>query len=174
MLEKYNRYKLLKIFLDSPTESFRLRELSRLSKISPPSVMNYLEEFEKEGFIKKYEKRGIPFYQAIRENEKFVLYKKISIIYDLESSGLVDELWEELSPEAIILYGSYARGESIENSDVDIFIIGKEKKVSLEKFEKRLNKKVHLMFESDIKNISKELKNNLVNGIILRGYLRIF
>ena len=103
-----------------------------------------------------------------------MLYKKISIIYDLESSGLVDELWEELSPEAIILYGSYARGESIENSDVDIFIIGKEKKVSLEKFEKRLNKKVHLMFESDIKNISKELKNNLVNGIILRGYLRIF
>ena len=46
MLNKYNRYKLLKIFLFNPTESFRLRELSRLSKISPPSVVNYLKEAE--------------------------------------------------------------------------------------------------------------------------------
>jgi len=49
MLNKYNRYKLLRLFLDSPTESFRLREIARLTKISPPSVINYLKEFEKEG-----------------------------------------------------------------------------------------------------------------------------
>ncbi len=48
MLEKYNKYKLLKIFLFNPIESFRLRELSRLSGISPPSVMAYLKEFEDE------------------------------------------------------------------------------------------------------------------------------
>ena len=71
MLQKYNRYKLLKIFLYSPTESFRLRELSRLSSISPLSVMHYLDEFEKEGLIEKYNKRGIPFYRAKRDNEKF-------------------------------------------------------------------------------------------------------
>ncbi|PIU75730.1 hypothetical protein COS75_02635, partial [Candidatus Pacearchaeota archaeon CG06_land_8_20_14_3_00_35_12] len=70
MLQKYNRYKLLKIFLDYPTESFRLRELSRMSKISPVSVINYLKEFEKEELIRKYEKRGIPFYVAERDNEK--------------------------------------------------------------------------------------------------------
>ena len=52
MLDKYNKYKLLKLFLDSPTDSFRLREIARLTKISPPSVMNYLKDFEKEGLIK--------------------------------------------------------------------------------------------------------------------------
>src|SRR3989344_3776573 len=108
MLQNYNKYKLLKIFMESPTDSFRLRELSRLSKISPPSVMIYLKEFEKEGIIKKYEKRGIPFYQSLRENKEFILWKKLSIIYELETSGLVDFLWESISPEAIILYGSYA------------------------------------------------------------------
>lgn len=170
MLENYNRYKLLKIFLDNPTENFRLRELARLSKISPPSVMDYLEEFEKEGLIKKYKRRNIPFYQAIRENEKFVLYKKLSILYELNVSGLVGFLWDKLFPEAIILYGSYAKGESIENSDIDIFIIGKEKEIDLENFEKKLGKKIHLFFESNPKNIPKELKNNLINGIILKGY----
>ena len=173
MLQKYNRYKLLKIFLDSPTESFRIRELSRLSKISPVSVMNYLKEFEKEGLIKKYLKREIPFYQAMRDNEKLILYKKISVIYELNESGLVDFLWDKLAPEAVILYGSHAKGEAIEESDIDIFIIGKEKEIKLEEFEKRLGKKLHLMFQPDIKKISKELKNSLINGIILKGYFKI-
>jgi len=172
MLKKYNRYKLLKVFLDSPTESFRLRELSRLSNISPLSVMHYLKEFEEEELIRKYEKRGIPFYKAIRDNEKFVLYKKLSIIYELYESGLVDFLWDKLSPEAIILYGSHAKGESIEESDIDIFAIGKEKKLNLEEFEKKLNKTIHLMFKKDVKKIPKELKNNLINGIILKGYFK--
>lgn len=173
MLQNYNKYKLLKIFMDSPTESFRLRELSRLSKISPPSVMNYLGEFEKEGLIKKYIKRDIPYYKAERDNAKFILCKKISVIYELHNSGLVDYLWDKLSPEAIVLYGSYVKGESIEHSDVDIFIIGKEKEINLGVFEKKLSKKVHLMFESDVKKIPKELKNNLINGILLKGYLKI-
>jgi predicted nucleotidyltransferase len=173
MLENYNRYKLLKIFLYNPTESFRLRELSRLSKISPVSVINYLKEFEKQELIKKYDKRGIPFYQAVRDNEKFKLFKKISIIYELNVSGLVDYLWEKSSPEAIILYGSYAKGESIEDSDIDLFVIGVETKVNLGEYEKKLGKNIHLICDS-IKNISKELKNNLINGIVLKGYLKIF
>src|SRR3989344_2499700 len=121
MLNKYNRYKLLRLFLDSPTESFRLREIARLTKISPPSVINYLKEFEKEGLIRKQIKREIPFYTSIRDNSNFILYKKISIIFELNNSGLIDYLWDKLSPEAIILYGSFSKGESIENSDIDLF-----------------------------------------------------
>lgn len=170
MFNKNNRYKLLKIFLDSPLDSFRLRELSRISEISPASVINYLKEFGDEGLIKKYEKRGIPFYQAERDNEKFILYKKISILYELNESGLVDFLWDSLHPQAIILYGSYAKGESIENSDIDLFIVGKEKKILLEKFEKIFNKEIHLMFEENPKKIPKRLKSNLINGVVLKGY----
>lgn len=174
MLKNYNKYRILRIFLNSPTESFRLRELSKLSKISPLSVMNYLNGFESEGLIKKYRKRGVPYYQALRDDENFILYKKISIIYELHETGLIKELWNKTAPDAIILYGSYAKGEAIENSDIDLFIIGKEKKVNLEKFEKLLGKKMHIIFEKDFNNVSSELKNNLINGIILKGYLKVF
>ncbi|MDP2628847.1 MAG: nucleotidyltransferase domain-containing protein [Nanoarchaeota archaeon] len=173
MLKKYNRYLLLKIFLDSPTDSFRLRELSRLSKISPASVMNYLKEFEDEGLIRKYEKRGVPFYKADRDDEDFVFYKKISILYELKDSGLVDYLWDNLHPEAIILYGSYAKGESTEESDIDFFIVGKEKNINLRKFEDLFKREIHLMFEKDSKKIPKKLKSNLVNGVVLKGYFNI-
>lgn len=173
MLENYNTYKLLKVFFDNPNENFRLRELGRLSKISPPSVIKYLKKFEEEELIKKIVKRKIPFYQAVRDNDKFKLFKKISIIYELNKSGLVDYLWEKLSPDAIILYGSYAKGESIENSDIDIFIIGKKQEINIKEYEKKLGRDIHLMFDS-VKNIPNELKNNLVNGIMLKGYFRAF
>ncbi|MEK6887228.1 MAG: nucleotidyltransferase domain-containing protein [Nanoarchaeota archaeon] len=174
MLQKYNRYKLLKIFLDSPTESFRWGELSKISEIAPLSVKNYLKEFEKDSLIKRYEKRSIKFYQANRDNENFKLFKKISILYELNVSGLVDFLWHELSPEAIVLYGSHAKGEAVEDSDIDIFIIGKEEKVDLSEYHIKLNKEIHLMIEEDKTKMSKEFKNNLINGIILKGYLKLF
>ena len=174
MLEKYNKYNVLKVFLDSPTESFRLREISRLTKISPPSVMNYLKELEKEGLIKKQEKKGIPFYNSMRDNNKFILFKKISIFFELNKIGLVEHLWEKLSPDAIVLYGSYAKGESIENSDIDIFISGKENKINLEQFENKLNKKIHLIFRKLFGDLPKELRNNILNGIILKGYVKVF
>ena len=164
----------MKIFLDNPTESFRLRELSRLSKISPPSVINYLKEFEEKGLIKKYLKREIPFYQAERDDKDFKHYKIISILSELHELGLTDFLWEKLSPEAIILYGSYAKGESVEGSDIDIFIIGKEKKLELKNFEKKLGKIIHLMFRENPAKIPRELKNNLINGIVLKGYFKVF
>ena len=75
MLQNYNKYKVLKVFLDSPTEFFGLREICRLVGISPKSVLNYLDEFQKEELIERIEKKGKPFYQARRENENFILYK---------------------------------------------------------------------------------------------------
>ena len=174
MLEKNNRYKLLKIFLFAPTESFRLRELSRLSEISPPSVMHYLMEFEKRGLIRSYKKRDIPFYKAEIDNGQFREYRKIAILFEINNSDLTDFLWDRLSPEAIVLYGSYAKGEATEDSDLDLFVIGKEKELNLDKFEKKIGIKIHLLFERDVKRISNELKNNLINGIVLRGYLKLF
>ena len=174
MLEKYNRYRILKLFFDYPTESFRLRETARLTKISPPSVINYLREFEKEGLIRKQKKRGVPLYTALRDNANFILYKKISIIFELNKSGLIDYIWDKLSPEAIILYGSFAKGESIEDSDIDIFILGKEENIEFKDFEKKLNRKIHLLFKESLKIMSKELKNNILNGIILKGYITVF
>jgi predicted nucleotidyltransferase len=174
MLEKNNRYKVLKVFLFNPTESFRLRELSRLAKLSPPSVIAYLKQFEKQGLINKYVKRSIPFYKAEIDNEKFKHYKKISILFELYNSRLIDYLWENLSPDALILYGSYAKGESTESSDIDIFVIGKEKKLNLEKYEQELGTDIHIIFNNDPKTIPKELKNNLINGITLKGYFKVF
>lgn len=172
MLKDYNKYKVLKLFLYNPTSSFRLRELSRKVGLAPLSISNYLKEFEKEGLIKINIKENIKSYIAQRENITFSRYQKLSVQYELYDSGIIDKIWNETNPEAVILYGSYAKGEAIETSDIDLFIIGQEKKINLSEYIKKMSKEIHLIFQPKDK-ISNELKNNLINGIIMKGYFKV-
>ena len=77
-------------------------------------------------------------------------------------------------PETIILFGGYSKGTDAKTSDIDLFIESKEEKLELEKFEVVLGRKIHPLFEINIKNLNKELLNNIINGIIVYGYVRIF
>ena len=77
-------------------------------------------------------------------------------------------------PDVIILFGSASKGEDIEESDLDLFIQAPEKKLSLEKYEKLLNRGITLFFEENFSRLSNELKNNILNGIVLRGYIKTF
>ena len=78
---------------------------------------------------------------------------------------------ETINP-TIILFGSFAKAEINENSDIDlaIFTISK-KKIDLKKFEKQLHREIQsFMFKDrkDLKN-NEELLNNILNGVIIAG-----
>lgn len=171
MFENNNTYKILKVFLSDSLEEFGLRELSRITKISPASVKTHLQILQKQNLVEQIIRRNSPFYRAKRDSQIFKTTQKISTIYQLEISKTLDYLQETLSPKAIILYGSYSKGDAIKSSDIDLFIIGQELKVSKSKYEKILGKSLHLVFERCLNGISPELKSNIINGIILRGYL---
>jgi len=172
MLEKNNNYRVLKIFLDCPMGEFGLREISRKIGLALPSVKKYLLDLEREGLVEIRERKGSPIYVAKMDSVRFRFYESLFMEYELFESGVIDFIWNKLCPEAIIFYGSFAKGEAIESSDVDLFAIGKKSKIDLDKYEKILGKKIHLMVD-EIGNIPKELKNNLVNGIVMRGYFKI-
>ena len=74
----------------------------------------------------------------------------------------------------IILFGSASNGDDVEGSDIDVFIQAPEKKLNLLQYEKKLNREINLLFEENFSRLSKELKNNVINGIILKGYLKVF
>jgi len=89
------------------------------------------------------------------------------MLYDV---GLPHFLFEEFPGSTIILFGSYSKGEDVFDSDIDIAIVGvKEKTLNLKKFEGFLKREINLNFYQSFKDIHKDLKNNLFNGIILSG-----
>ena len=172
MIQNYIRYKILRIFFDYPTRKFQLREISRIIQLGLPSVINHVKNLEKQGFVKKIN-GGVYDSYTSDKTEIFKIYKKNDVLSRLHESGLVDLLVDTVIPDAIVLFGSASKGEDIEESDIDLFLIAKEKKVDLKIFEKKLNRKISLHFEDKIQNIPKELLNNIVNGIIIYGYLKV-
>jgi len=172
-MEKSNREKILSFFLESPTRQFQMREICRLSKISFPSVRAYLICLEKEGLVSRGSGNVFPYFIANRENKEFKILKINHWRIKIEESGLLDEL-RRIYPDCIALFGSCARGEDTEKSDLDIFVQSKQRDIPLEKFEKILKRKINVLFEPDLRKLPKELRNNLANGIILDGYLKFF
>ncbi len=172
MLQNYNIYKILQLFFDYPTKPFQLREISRLTKVSFPSVRNHIKKLEKLKFVKR--KKGTIYEAYIADrNDKFLIYKRNDILIRLYESKLIDYLVDKLIPNTIVLFGSCARGEDIETSDIDLFIQAKEESIDLREFEGKLKRKINPLFESDIKDIPSELMNNIINGIVIYGYLKV-
>ncbi len=174
MLQKYTRYNILQEFFDYPRKNFQMREISRNIKISQPSVINHLKELIKEELIIRENKGIYPTYIANRDNEKFRVYKKLNILLRLYDSKLIDFIYNECSPKVIILFGSASIGEDTEQSDIDLFIDSKSRELKLEKYEKTLKRKINILYEGNFNKINKELKNNIINGIIVKGYLKAF
>ncbi len=173
MIQNYITYKVLKLFFDHPTKHFQLREISRILKLGLPSVRNHTKKLEKEGFVKK-EKFGVYESYVSTKNEIFKIYKRNDILLELHDSGLVEFLSDNLVPDAIVLFGSASRGEDIEGSDIDLFLVAKESEIDLKKFEEKLKRKISLHFESNVSKTPKELLNNIINGIVVYGYLKVF
>ena len=94
-------------------------------------------------------------------------------ITDVKNSGLLDSLINSIHPYAIILYGSYLKGEDVETSDIDLLIISKAKKeIDLKKFENILKRKIHVIINQDLKKLPKNLREEIINGFVLYGYLK--
>ncbi|MBI5332050.1 MAG: nucleotidyltransferase domain-containing protein [Candidatus Aenigmarchaeota archaeon] len=173
MLQNYNTYRIVSLFFDSPTKHFQLREISRMIRIGLPSVKAHVEKLETAGLIRKTKGNIYDSFVATR-NDRFKLYKRNDVMIRIHESGLLEYLVDELSPDVIVLFGSASKGDDIEHSDVDIFVLAEDKKLKLDKFEKILKRKINILFENKIKNIPKELMSNIINGVVLYGYLEVF
>ncbi|MCZ7357101.1 MAG: nucleotidyltransferase domain-containing protein [Candidatus Methanoperedens sp.] len=179
MLQKYNKWKVLKVFFENPNPEgagFQLREIGRITKLATTSVKRYLNELVNEELIiiSKHRIHAYPVYRANLDSEKFRFLKKIDTIMTLKDSGLIEFLESKCMPDVIILFGSASRGEDTIESDIDLYMLCKERKMDLQDFEKRIKRKISLFFSKDFVELSNELKNNIINGIILKGYLKVF
>jgi predicted nucleotidyltransferase len=173
--------KIIEHFIKEPEREFYVREFSKLLKKSPTTISKYLKKYEKEGILTSKESLNHLFFKA---NSTSRMFKSIKLSYNLNQLyklGLVDYLEGKFNhPKAIILFGSFAKAEDAKNSDIDLLIVSSNKdEPDLEKFEKKIGKSIqlHIYSEKDIELMkvkNKGLLNNLINGILLSGYLELF
>ncbi|MDP3728586.1 MAG: nucleotidyltransferase domain-containing protein [bacterium] len=168
MLEIFNS---LEPFFKESYRRINVREYARMEKISPPSASKYLKNFHKENMLEKEEELNYIFYVANKKNVVFISLSQIYWHQQFKKTGLLTYIEQELINPVIILFGSFAKAEITENSDIDIAIFSHTKKrLDLNSFEKNLGRKIQIFYfqkREEIKN--KELLNNILNGYKMGG-----
>src|SRR3989338_4830621 len=167
MITKDNNLKVMELFFKQPNRSFHLREVGRLTGLSPTGVVKIIKKLEHENLIIS-NKDSITKNITPHFDGNFIQRKRLYNIYSLYESGLMSYLKEYFEfPKAIILFGSYAQGTDIEKSDIDIAIFSDDKEhPNVEKFEKILARKISLHVLNR-NTMSSEFKNSIANGITL-------
>ena len=163
------------VFFRFSTKEHTLKDVSNRIKIAHTSVRQNLRNLVKIGLIQqRIEKRGkrmFPLYKADRNNKSFIQCKKIYNLQLMMESGMIPYVEEKLMPKCIVMFGSFQRGEDAEESDIDLFVESKQEEIELKQFEKKLGRKIEIHFKEHFTSYPKELKNNIINGTVLHGFL---
>jgi predicted nucleotidyltransferase len=178
MLQKSNIDKVAEVFFKEPLQDHYLKEISKKANLAHTSVKNYLEDLKREAVIKEsIQKRGsrnFPIYKANRNSGNYKIEKRNYNRHNPSFYDLLNYISTNIMPQTIILFGSYNKGEDDEESDIDIFLQCKKQKIDLSQYEKELHRKIQLHMYNNFKKVPKELKNNIINGTVLRGFLEVF
>lgn len=163
---RQNEERVLKVYFENPEKRFSVRELSSLTNVPRATVHRELNLLREKGLVSE---DNSAILNSIFRVKKSNYYEEKLFEY-----GVVDFLVKELNPSLVFLFGSFAKGESSKESDIDLFVESSIKKeVNLKKFERKLGHKIDLFVRKDIYDLQKHLLNNVVNGIKLYGSFKI-
>lgn len=155
-------------------EKFSQREMAQILDVSPTAVANSLKRLLKENLVKIEKTKTINFISFNRDEQKAIELKRVENLKNIYLAGFSDFLENELPGGTIILFGSYSKGEDAGSSDIDIAVIErKDKLLGLEIYEKTLKRRINVNFYDSWKSINKNLKNNILNGILLHGSIEL-
>jgi len=165
-------------FFAYPEAKITLTELAKKLVISKKTASKVVKELAKEGFL-VIEKIGKSW--AIYCNPQHIFNRTLKIGHNLSliySSGIIAEIYKKIgNPKAIILFGSYRKGDDIGKSDLDIAVevIGKDEMkiiniATISRLGYRKDVPVNLYVFSRSK-IDSNMFANIANGIVINGFL---
>lgn len=155
--------------LDQHKKGVHLREISRLINTGLPNVVRYVDILEKEGVVKKKKeanllkvelKKGqitIAYLKQLHTVKFLSLPKKVQITIN----DLLIEL--EIKPIISLIFGSYARGDYMNKSDIDILLVFQNfKDVDIENTAKRISLRSNQQINPVYMNY-KDFEKNFLN-----------
>ena len=141
ILGKESSMKILGFFLENIKQEFSETEVRKRTKLARATVNKWLKVLSSYNLLIQKTKGKMKIYRA---NTEFVVTRQLKILFNLVK--LVPYL-QEIENVQIYLYGSAARGEDFEDSDIDLLVIGKPDKNIFDvirKIETKIGKRVKM------------------------------
>ncbi|MGB4549493.1 MAG: nucleotidyltransferase domain-containing protein [Syntrophales bacterium] len=156
------RVELLGLFFGRPDEEFYVREIEKILEEDVGNISRELKNLEGIGLLTSRKKGNLKYYLLKR---KFPLYDELRSIF-LKTKGAAGILREVLSGmkgiDFAFVYGSFASGQVMAKSDVDLMVVGS---VTLERLVKRLKEPEKSLGREinpslyDLREIKKRIKD---------------
>jgi predicted nucleotidyltransferase len=129
MYQNITQLKVLSLFMDNPYGKYYLREAARILKISPMTLKRSLDLLLKNKLILKEKIKNQILYTANLDNPAFRHFKIARNLSRFLKKDVVGFILKSIpGTSAIVLYGSYAKGEDDQASDIDLLVIAPVKK----------------------------------------------
>lgn len=166
------RDSIIDLIFKAPEKWIHIRDAARKLGISPNTVRKGIALLKKNGIIQEKREGNLVMFRANLSDDRYKLEKRLYNIRKVYDSGIIDFIFDYYNPKAVVLFGSYSRGEDVSTSDVDLGVITSDKRMpDLSVFEKKLSRRIQLsLFTRN--QVSKEFFNNIINGFVLRGFLK--
>ncbi len=141
------REELLVLYFANPNKKYYLRELERILNFSVGNIRRELINLESAGLFLSENKGNLVYYYL---NQSYPLLKELKSIISktfasLKMSQNISKKFDGINQAFI--YGSFARGNEREDSDIDLLIIGKVDEYKLieekGKLERKLQKEIN-------------------------------
>ena len=165
------REELLALFFTNPNKKYYLRELERLLNFSVGNIRRELIKLESSGLFLSENKGNLVYYYL---NQSYPLFEELkSIIFKTSGAPkILQNFLEKLNGiSQAFIYGSFAKGEEKEDSDIDLLIIGEVNEDKLieviSKLERRLQREINYAIygKEDFKK-KKEERNPFILDIL--------
>ncbi len=168
---------VLKLFLDYPSKHWRFKEIHKRVALPENKTSAWLKKFIGKGLIQKIKETGKqPYYIANYLSSEYINTKKLFALNQFHQSGLLNYLSSLNEAKAVILFGSFCRGDWHQQSDIDLFIYGKIKKLNLYPFQNKLHREVQIFScknKKELKKFGSYLLKSIIKGITIKGELPV-
>ena len=162
----------LRPFFENCYARINIRQYARFMKITPPTASALLKYYEKEGLLVREKDRNYIMFYANKSNPVFIVLSRLYWRHTLE--GMLDFLTKKLANPTIILFGSLSKAETKPDSDIDIAIICDEPEIDLSQFRKKLGREIQNFWFKSLKDgKNKDLINNIINGYVMAGTMKL-
>lgn len=166
------------LFFNYSTKQWHFEELVKKSRLSRAQTNKWLQRLIKEGLIKRIkEKWKMPYYVAVYENPSFQTQKKVYALLQFQKIGFLDHLFSLKAAKTVVIFGSFARADWNNESDIDLFIYGNADDFEKGYFERKLKREIQVFqYEnsSELKRLEQSVIPNILAGIHIKGTIEPF
>lgn len=120
-LMKKSPSRILKLFIENPSQEFYAKEVQQKTGVAKASLVSWLNKLVEMGVLTRKLRGRLRIYKL---NRAHVWVKQLKVLCNVATLLLAVQKMMKLDVE-VYLYGSAARGEDLEDSDIDLLVLGK-------------------------------------------------